>query len=315
MGFYLDNYQLSNREIFTSVIKSEYGVRHWDKGSSHWLHYAIALIEFTPILGPLASAIEWICFKTFEEKNRSGSCGTKNSPGTFSIQNNQICRNKNGKMITYNRDNLLGEGLGAMVYSLKPNVANKNAKAVKWYKTGIDPIQKNNEKSVFFSDVKWPLKVTGVLIPKAMLDIKEESVMIMPLCDGTLADKITTLSEAEQISAIDQLIQGVVEIHSRGVVNGEINLSNIMTREKKGRREYLISDFGMGGKDQPTRGDIVGLRAVIRAIIVKSTEKSFIAGPIQDENVPNMLKEFNNSIGSHLSIGQIQEKWKAFRRN
>lgn len=62
---WLSNYQLSTKKIFRSLLFSEYAVRHWQEASSSGKkgHYAIALIEFIPVLGAIASLIERIAFK------------------------------------------------------------------------------------------------------------------------------------------------------------------------------------------------------------------------------------------------------------
>jgi tRNA A-37 threonylcarbamoyl transferase component Bud32 len=233
----------------------------------------------------------------------------------YRMQDHKICRIKNGETTVYNFGEMLGEGEGAQVLKLIPENPNKKAKAVKRYKTGIDPLQQNNEKKIFFSDKKWPQKLTGVEVPKAFLNYGDEAMMVMSLCQGTLKEKVAGMTEKEQIAAIDQLIQGVAEIHSRGVVHGEINFPNILIKEKKGETHYRLADFGWGGSSDntPARADLVGLRGVIRAIILKNPEIDHMAGPINEDNVSQKLKEFNNSLDSSDSIAQIQEKWKKLK--
>lgn len=64
-GLILNNYRLSNSEILQSVFVSEYGCRHWAQakieGQNKWGHRLIALLEFCPVLGWLATLVE-ACF-------------------------------------------------------------------------------------------------------------------------------------------------------------------------------------------------------------------------------------------------------------
>lgn len=305
MGCYLDNYKLSNEELAYFIIIPAYALRHWEKGASNWLHYVVALIESLPVLGPVAATIEGICHCIFDDEEPSSST-------LYFVQNDQICRTKKGKTLTYTRGKVIGNGQGATVYSLDPSKAKKKAKAVKWFKKDQILDQISPEKQIFFSNIVWPKKVPGVLIPKALLNVNDETVMIMPFCDGTLGDKITTLSEAEQISAIDQLIQAVVELHTRNTLHGEIKLDNILFKTKQGDTEYFLTDFGAGGVNGNLNIDIYGLRGVIRSIILKEKREYAVFGPILENHVSEPLKQFNNSIERNDSIADIQRKWKSF---
>lgn len=70
---WLSDYQLSNKQLFKSFFCSEYAIRHLNeaKASNSAKHYVIALIEFVPILGGIASLIERLAAKIWKPKDQS----------------------------------------------------------------------------------------------------------------------------------------------------------------------------------------------------------------------------------------------------
>lgn len=64
MSLYLNNYRLTNKEILESFVVSKYGRRHLKRANREpqhkWGHRIIALIEFMPFLGPIASLLEFM---------------------------------------------------------------------------------------------------------------------------------------------------------------------------------------------------------------------------------------------------------------
>lgn len=68
---YLENYNLSFPEILQSLVISEYGLRHMTLANSQnqykWGHRTIALLEFCPIVGIVATAIEALIGKQFKK--------------------------------------------------------------------------------------------------------------------------------------------------------------------------------------------------------------------------------------------------------
>lgn len=323
MTLFLDNYNLTKTEWCTSLLCSTYGLRHWAKGSSDWRHYAIAVIQLCPGIGPLASAVEWIAFKIFgksqpkeeikEVKEKSlpeKALGLKQEADGYFLKNGQIYRIKNGKKTVYERGKIIGEGKGAEVRVLNPIDPTKRPKAAKIYFKNDKDNQGAAELDIF-TNVKWPKKAVGIQIPKAMLQSEEETIMVMALYEGPLEKKITDLSKQEQISAIDQLIQGVAEAHHKKVTHGEINLENILVREKKGHLECKLTDFGWGAINGDRFIDIFALSCVIRAIILKSQEGGrSIKALITEKEAPEDLKNFHNSIFNLGNIDSIQSAWK-----
>ncbi len=335
MNLFLDNYDLTKIELCTSFLCPTYGLRHWAKGSSDWRHYAIAVIQLCPAIGPLASAVEWIAFKIFgksqpkEEIKEAGEkllfqdkpvihievekdLALKQERDGYFLKEGQIYRIKNGKKTVYERGKVIGKGQGAEVRVLNPLDPTKRPKAAKIYFKNDEFDQKETELEIF-TKVKWPQKAVGVQIPKAMLQSDEETIMVMSLYDGPLEKKVTDLSKQEQISAIDQLIQGVAEAHHKKVVHGEINLENILVREKKGHLECKLTDFGCGAANVNVNRsmDILTLFCVMRAIILKSQEGGrSIKALITEKEAPEDLKNFHNSIFNLGNIDLIQAAWK-----
>ncbi len=66
-SYFLPDYRLTRFEVLQSLVVSEYGLRHLKQAEADpqrkWGHRLIALIEFIPVIGQLAMAIEWVAYQ------------------------------------------------------------------------------------------------------------------------------------------------------------------------------------------------------------------------------------------------------------
>jgi hypothetical protein len=75
MNYLLSDYSLSKKEIVQSFFISTYGRRHLDEAKKnphcHWGHRLIALIEFCPVIGQIATLIERITAKIWRSRSKN----------------------------------------------------------------------------------------------------------------------------------------------------------------------------------------------------------------------------------------------------
>ncbi len=66
-SYFLPDYRLTRFEVLQSLVVSEYGLRHLKQAEADpqrkWGHRLISLIEFIPVIGQLAMAIEWVAYQ------------------------------------------------------------------------------------------------------------------------------------------------------------------------------------------------------------------------------------------------------------
>lgn len=67
------------------------------------------------------------------------------------------------------------------------------------------------------------------------------------------ARKGELLPESEVIDYVSQILSGLQEIHSKGVYHLDIALDNIFVREKNGKKEVIIYDFGAARTEKESK--------------------------------------------------------------
>lgn len=76
-SYSLKNYNLSAKQVAQFPFVSPYAIRHWEQSNAEpklkWGHRAIALIQFCPILGPIASLIERLAVKIYKKCHQQSS--------------------------------------------------------------------------------------------------------------------------------------------------------------------------------------------------------------------------------------------------
>lgn len=87
----LDDYQLTKWQVIQSVFVSDYAIRHWNCAieQKSWGHLSIALLEFMPLVGVVASIIERVVVFIFDK------CTTKSPAFSPSYLKNRVQSIKN----------------------------------------------------------------------------------------------------------------------------------------------------------------------------------------------------------------------------
>lgn len=98
-------------------------------------------------------------------------------------------------------------------------------------------------------EIHWQLRHFSILELYNYFEDSEYVYMVMEICEnGNLFQYLTErkkLKEAEARSVMKQLVNGLLYLHSNGIIHRDLKLSNLLLND---RFTLKIADFGLAAK-------------------------------------------------------------------
>lgn len=200
-----------------------------------------ALIEMSPIVPSLVSY-------TNQNKMRSAKINGKSI--TLSIDK---------KEFLYTIKDQINAGSEGIIYKAT-TTSGKTPKIVKELRYGITPLDQNSPEfhAIYMKD-GMPIKPKGLIVPRKAICMNKYSTLFEIYaqyeCDLTVFLKTNTINNKLLVFIMKDTLAGLTHCHAVDCTWDDIKEANILTRKKKGERQFVLGDPTIRGKASARSND------------------------------------------------------------
>ena len=202
----------------------------------------------------------------------------------------------------------IGSGLHSNVYQISDGLVLKKYKKRKQYNITKNIIQ----KLLKFLDNKEHILLKNISFND------EDREVYMKLCDGykncydieSFIEKNHFFSIKDRINILSQIVDGMIEMSSKGYIHGDLKLKNIFIQDYENNNfQIVIGDFDYVRKSNSLE-DVYKFRHLIRQLFVDNGNTHWLYSDIINKNVSDDVFNIENKeIQNQIKLLLTKNSW------